>query len=140
MTDTSDAEQAKARGERIKARRLALGMRGVDTFAREMRKEIELGRGLMSPPDRKQITAAEKGEARSLEMYERIEAWLNYFDERMGSDMESEPDENDLIEFNVSGDFGVNVIVKGPIRDADVLRRQVAALVREIRGKDPQQD
>ena len=40
----------------------------------------------------------------------------------------------DIIEFEVSGDFGVRVVVRGPIRDAEELQRSAAALVREIRA------
>jgi len=41
-----------------------------------------------------------------------------------------------LIEFEVSGDFGVRVVVKGPIGDADALERSVARLIRDIRRDD----
>lgn len=41
-----------------------------------------------------------------------------------------------VIEFDISGDFGVHVVVKGPISDADVLREQAAALIAQIRHKD----
>lgn len=43
----------------------------------------------------------------------------------------------DIIEFEVSGDFGVRVVVRGPIRDAEELQRSVGALVREIRASGP---
>lgn len=43
----------------------------------------------------------------------------------------------DIIEFEVSGDFGVRVVVRGPIRDAEELQRSAAALVREIRASGP---
>lgn len=41
-----------------------------------------------------------------------------------------------VIEFDISGDFGVHVVVKGPISDADVLREQATALITQIRRKD----
>lgn len=41
--------------------------------------------------------------------------------------------EQGLIEFEVSGDFGVRVVVKGPIENAAQLEEQVARLIRDIR-------
>ena len=41
--------------------------------------------------------------------------------------------EQGLIEFEVTGDFGVRVVVKGPIENAVELERSVARLIRDIR-------
>ena len=38
-----------------------------------------------------------------------------------------------LIEFEVTGDFGVRVFVRGPVSDADAVERAAARLVRNIR-------
>ena len=39
-----------------------------------------------------------------------------------------------LMEFEVTGDFGVRVVVKGPVSDAAELEAAVARLVRDIRA------
>lgn len=39
-----------------------------------------------------------------------------------------------LIEFEVTGDFGVRVIVRGPVGNADELERAAAKIIRDIRG------
>ena len=39
-----------------------------------------------------------------------------------------------LMEFEVTGDFGVRVVVKGPVSDAAALEAAVARLVRDIRA------
>ena len=44
--------------------------------------------------------------------------------------------ENDLVEFRLSGNFGVDVVVKGPMRDRDALEESVARLLREMRRTD----
>jgi hypothetical protein len=41
--------------------------------------------------------------------------------------------EQGLIEFEVTGDFGVRVVVKGPIENAAELEASVARLIRDIR-------
>lgn len=41
-----------------------------------------------------------------------------------------------LVEFEVTGDFGVRVVVKGPIGQTDELERSVARLIRDIRADD----
>lgn len=43
------------------------------------------------------------------------------------------PTEHGLIEFEVTGDFGVRVVVKGPIENATELEKSVARLIRDIR-------
>lgn len=41
--------------------------------------------------------------------------------------------EPQLMEFEVTGDFGVRIVVKGPVSDARALEEAVARLVRDIR-------
>lgn len=40
-----------------------------------------------------------------------------------------------LIEFDITGDFGVHVVVKGPVVDAAEVRRQAMEIFRDIRSK-----
>lgn len=39
-----------------------------------------------------------------------------------------------LIEFEVTGDFGVRVVVRGPVSNAEELERAAAKIIRDIRG------
>lgn len=42
--------------------------------------------------------------------------------------------EQGFVEFEVTGDFGVRVVVKGPIENVPELERSVARLIRDIRA------
>lgn len=39
-----------------------------------------------------------------------------------------------LMEFEVTGDFGVRVVVRGPVSNAEELERAAAKIIRDIRG------
>lgn len=45
-----------------------------------------------------------------------------------------------LMEFEVTGDFGVRVIVKGPVENAAELEASVARLIRDIRAAGEPED
>lgn len=116
LTPMSD----ETRGHAIKARRLRLGIKSLRTFAEK------------TNVDRGAIAKAEAGEG-SPATYERLEAWLDQFEEETGSD---DPEE-DYIEFRLSGVFGIeSIVAKAPIRDAAELEKSVARLVRELRDRD----
>lgn len=40
-----------------------------------------------------------------------------------------------IVSFDVTGDDGFHITVKGPVADADVLRRQVTEILREMRNR-----
>lgn len=112
-------------GDRVRARRERIGWDVVRLAAE-------------SGVHRTTVAAIEDGKGFRRSSLTKIERALEHGEAETGLDVAVEspggPHDSDLIEFDVSGDFGVHVIVKGPIRDADLLRRQVAELVREIRG------
>lgn len=71
--------------------------------------------------------------------YQRIEKALDRLEAEFGP---GGPDamlstEQGLVEFEVTGDFGVRVVVKGPVSDANELEAAVARLVRDIRDRPP---
>lgn len=107
-----------ARGAALAARREAAGITAV-----ELEKETGVAR--------QTIARAEKGQA-SKATYRTLESWFDRFDEESGADAPS----NGIIEFSVEGDFGVRVVVKGPIRDAEAIERSVARIVRDIRTRE----
>ena len=113
------------RGQRIQARLDALGM-----TARQFQERTSISRDTL----RKAVA----GEASVRpNTYDLIESKLDQF-ERQAEGFEglkaSDPSE-DLVEFELSGNFGVRVVVKGPIRDAEALEATVARLIREM-GRD----
>lgn len=48
----------------------------------------------------------------------------------------SQTPEVEMIEFQVEGDFGVKVTVRGPVADHETLRADVAEIIRSIREND----
>jgi transcriptional regulator with XRE-family HTH domain len=111
---------AETRGEAIRQRRMAFGLRSVREFAERT--------GLA----RETVTRAEHGEA-SEGTYQRLEAWLDAFEHEIGADEPAAPVSIEQIEFTVEGDFGVKVTVKGPINDRAQLEESVTRIIRSIR-------
>lgn len=109
------------RGDAIRNRRLAHGIRSVREFAEA------------SGVSRNAVTAAEEGRA-SEGTYLRLEAWLDAFDHETGSDVPPSSNHAETIEFVVEGDFGVKVTVRGPITNREDLQAAAAEIVRTIRG------
>lgn len=62
--------------------------------------------------------------------------------EQLTSDLPSQaPEDNGMVEFKVTGNFGVDVVVKGPVENLDALEASVSRLVarmqRETEGSPP---
>lgn len=76
--------------------------------------------------------------------YLAIESALTTLEDRMAGrptrkgELEGDADEG-LVEFRLSGNFGVDVVVKGPIADREALEQSVTRLIREMR-RDPNGD
>jgi transcriptional regulator with XRE-family HTH domain len=118
----------KSRGAKIERRMEALTM----TVADLAREAGEQGRDM----SRKTVYRAFAGEPEVTDRtYKRLENALTRLEQDSG---EGSPDailstEQGLIEFEVTGDFGVRVVVKGPIENAAELEKSVARLIRDIR-------
>lgn len=65
--------------------------------------------------------------------YQIIEGWLTRFEEK-GEGLPASNPEDDLVEFRLSGDFGVTLVVRGPVRDRGEMEESVARLIREMRS------
>lgn len=121
-------EEGETRGQSAARRMRALGYNN-STFGREaegMNRET-VKRALADSPRTDPAT------------WRRIEQTLDRLERTHGLD--DGPDavmstDEGLIQFEVTGDFGVRVVVKGPIGDADALERSVARLIRDIRRDD----
>lgn len=112
------------RGEQIRARRVKMGMSV---------KELAMRAGI----DRGRLAALEAGEPRVRDTtYGAVERALDLLEQEMGIDAPaatSEPSTDDYVEFRLSGNFGVDVVVRGPVGDMDALEQQVERLLREMR-------
>lgn len=129
MTTTSIGAESvpmsdETRGHAIKRRRLAHGISSVRKFAE------------LTNVSRDAVTAAEAGDA-SDATYERLESWLDRFDEETGSD---DIPGDDMVEFRLSGNFGVDVVVKGPVTNLAELENSVEKLLRRMQQPDAQTD
>lgn len=83
--------------------------------------------------DRGRLSALEKGDpsvtSRTVGV---IESTLSRLETEIGMDLPSTVGD-DMVEFRVSGNFGVDVVVRGPIANAAILEEQVAKLLREMK-------
>lgn len=110
-------------GESVKARRKALGM-SQDDLANE------------AGVNRDTLGAIENGQGYRASSLTKIEQALERIEHEVGMDAPpagGKPNDSGLIEFDISGDFGVHLVVRGPVADADALQRQVIGIIREIR-------
>lgn len=111
----------ETRGNNIKARRLALGIKSVREFAEA------------SKIDRQALSNAEQGKG-SAGTYDRAEAWLTGMEEETGHD-ESTPT-RDPIRLTFHDVFGIGeIIAEGPGDKPDELVAAVVKLLAEIRDK-----
>ena len=113
MTNFGDGLTDGARGEALRRRRLACGIKSV--------RELQQRSGI----SREAITSAEAGTASSA-TYERLDAW--FARQEAAADHPSP-----VVEFEVHSDAGVRVVVRGPMADAEELERSVARIIRTIR-------
>lgn len=119
-------------GAALRARRKSLGLTGV-----ALAKLAEVNREHLSAVERERKQPTD-------EWLRRVELAMDRYEHETGQDEpEAEPEPRDapeLIEFEVSGDFGVRVVVKGPIQSASELEASVARLVREMRSQSTPKD
>ena len=106
-------------GERIRQRRTRMGI-----SVRDLAKKAGVDRG--------QLAKLESGEARSrATTVALIETALDQLEQELGMDA---PDvrAEDMVEFRVAGNFGVDVVVRGPVRDMAALEESVARLISKM--------
>ena len=126
---TFDPVEDSGRAEQIRARRVRLGISV---------KALALRAGV----DRGTLASLEAGDERIREAtYGSVERALDLLEQEMGVEPAAGP-LADVVEFRVSGDFGVDVVVKGPVRDMAAMEESVARLLARIQagregGKSP---
>lgn len=113
------------RGQAIKRRRLAAGIKSLREFGRE----TGVSRGT--------VIRAEDGFA-SDGTYERLESWLDRFEEETGDDVPTTP-EPEQMEVTIEGDLGprvTRITTKYPVDNPELLERIVAAVIRGSEASD----
>lgn len=123
VTDHGRGEGAETTGQEIARRRTALGM---SVSALSEQSGIDRGTVKKIEADAAGVRDSSIGAVRSA---------LDRLEDEAGMDLPTQVGEG-LVEFRVSGNFGVDVVVSGPVRDLDALERSVAKLVREMRTKE----
>jgi transcriptional regulator with XRE-family HTH domain len=110
-------------GDEVSARRLAIGM-SVSALA----KRAGVDRGSLSKLEEGGVVR-DTTEAAVLQALAEIE-------HEFGIDPTAKPERPGphLIEFEVTGDFGVRVVVKGPVENAAELEASVARLIRDMKS------
>jgi len=86
--------------------------------------------------DRKTLRRAIAGEERVRpSTYAAIEQALTKLEQRVGPTPLPVPPElpPEFVEFDVKGEGGFHVVVKGPVKDAALLREQVGEIIRQIK-------
>lgn len=134
VTDGTVPMSKEARGHAINRRRIAQGINSLREFAEAT--------GL----SRQTIARAEEGDPRTTETtFVRLEAFLDKFDYETSSEAEdaaaagSGSDEQ-VVEYRLSGDFGVDLIVKGPVSNIAEMEASIGRLLAQMRSKGGQQD
>lgn len=123
-TADSDVMSDVDRGRELKRRRLEHGIDSLREFAEQ------------TGVSRNAITSAEAGTA-SESTYDRLEVWLDRFDARTGGPAD-EPTQlrPETVTFRLSGNFGAEVTVEGPVSNLAELEESVARLLDKLgRGK-----
>ena len=120
----ADSRAMSAEGDRVRQRRERLGL-----SMKELAAEAHMHRTT--------IAAIEDGQGSRRSSLVKLERTLSDLEAEAGIDAPPvEPStEGGVIEFDIINDLGIHVVVKGSIRDAEALRRQVIATIHEIRSK-----
>ena len=120
---------AEPMGERIQQRRARLGM-----SVRELATRAGVDRG--------RLAALEKGEGQArATTIALVETALDQLEAEMGYDETDRlvsPEEESVVEFRVTGNFGVDVVVRGPVRDMAALEDSVGRLIARMSTNRPE--
>lgn len=116
------SQQSAERGIEIKRRRARLGIASLSEFARA------------SGIPRKTLAAVEDGTAQE-RSYIKTEKWLDDFEHETGDPTDEELASHGLVKFSVGGDFGVSVIVEGPVTNMPEMEAAVGRLLDRLRSE-----
>lgn len=108
-------------GEAIRKRRTALG---VTVKALAEKAGVDRGR----------LAAIEDGATARASTIGAIEAALARLEQEMSGPYD-EPDSGGMVTFRMSGDFGVDVVVQGPVENLAELESSVERLIQRMRSR-----
>lgn len=118
------------RGQALKRAALAQGL-NASTFAKWV---VESGRGKM---DRSTVTKAFNGEASEssfVRLETALEAWIHETSSE-AEEVRAEAASSGDVEFRISGDFGVEVVVRGPVSNMPELEESATRLIKRMRDE-----
>lgn len=85
--------------------------------------------------DRGMVGRVLRGEDVSARKWDTVEAKIRALDEEMGSERsEHEQRQDDIVEIRATGNFGVDIVVRGPVSDLEQLEDAVYRLVKKMGG------
>lgn len=108
-------------GQRLRDRRLRMGI-----SVRHLAEEAEVDRGRLAKLEAGSPTVRDT-------TIGKVEAALTRLEHEMGMDPEA-GNGDAMVEFRVSGNLGVDVVVKGPVKDLQALEASVARIVAQMQG------
>lgn len=118
---------AETRGSRLRQRRLNNGL-----SVNQLHEQAHVSRDA--------IYAAEDDRATDL-TYSKLEKWLDNFEHETGSEAPTTVTETQIgpgiVSFEVSGNFGVDVALRGPVENLDALRETVEKLIQSMGDRRP---
>jgi transcriptional regulator with XRE-family HTH domain len=109
-------------GHEIRARRLRLGMTIEDLAGEAGISADTLGDFESGNRQPRELTVS------------KVTGALDRIEHEVGMDAPALPAEPGVVTFDVSAEGGFHVVVKGPVANADEIRRQVTEIIREMRG------
>lgn len=105
-------------GRRLRDRRVRMGI-----SVRQLADEADVDRGRLA-----KIEAGNALNARETTI-SKVDKALTRLEHEMGMDDPDTDPEDGVVEFRVTGNFGVDVVVKGPVRDLAALEESVGRIL-----------
>lgn len=110
-------------GGQLRDRRLRLGM-----SVRDLATEAHVDRG--------RLAALEAGEHVRDTTLAKVRSALDRLEEEIGMELDDRDGNGREVEFRVRGNFGVDVVVRGPVEDIAALEASVARLVGKMQQEN----
>lgn len=112
-------------GRQVRDRRLRMGM-----SVRQLAEEAGVDRG--------RLAALESGEEVRDTTLAKVLSTLSRLEQEMGMDDLSAEEREGVVEFRVAGNFGVDVVVRGPVRDLEALEASVNRILSRMQSERPE--